>query len=93
MQRIFFIEMKTAYKDNTPGESTIFKWLKSFNEGRENLDDDSRPGRPINNDENAAILRILEEQPFASFKYIFDMVSIPKSTICHKLVGQLNYRK
>ena len=88
-----FAEMKSAYKGNTPGESTIYKWLKRFKEGRETLDDDPRSGRPINNDENEAILRILEEQPFASSRYISDMLSIPKSTVCHKLVWQLNYRK
>ena len=88
-----FAEMKSAYKGNTPGESTIYKWLKRFKEGRETLDDDPRSGRPINNDENEAILRILEEQPFASSRYISGMLSIPKSTVCHKLVWQLNYRK
>ena len=87
------LEMKIAYKEKTPGEYTIFKWQKRFKEGRETLDDNLRPGRPINYDENAEILRILEEQPFASSRYIFDMLSIPKSTVCHKLVWQLNYRK
>lgn len=67
-----YTEMKTAYKNKTPGKSTIFKWLKKFKEGREALDNDPRPGRPINYDENAAILQILEEQPFDSSRYISD---------------------
>ena len=77
------LEMKIAYKEKTPGEYTIFKWQKRFKEGRETLDDNLRPGRPINYDEKAEILQILKEQPFASSRYISDMLSIPKITVCH----------
>lgn len=86
-------EMQIAYKDQAPGDSTIYKWFNRFKDGRENVDDDRRSGRPLNCDDNARILQILSEQPFASARYISDMLQIPKPTVCHKLVWQLNYRK
>lgn len=88
-----YSEMKIAYKDSTPGISTIYKWFNRFKDGRDSLDDDPRTGRPIDLQENTAILQILKDQPFASARYISDILTIPKSTVCHKLVWQLNYRK
>ena len=86
-------EMKRAYKSNAPGDSTIYKWYNRFRDGRKTIKDDPRSGRPLNLEDNGKILSILEEQPFASARYIGEMLSIPKSTVCHKLVWQLNYRK
>lgn len=86
-------EMHSAYKDQAPGDSTIYKWFGRFNEGRKNVNDDCRQGRPLKSDDNVRILQVLTEQPFASARYISDVLQIPKSTVCHKLVWQLYYRK
>ena len=86
-------KMKIAYKQNAPVISTVYKWHKRFVEGRESLEDDQRSGRPLNDLDNTRILEILNQQPFASSRYIADVLVIPKSTVCFKLVHQLHYRK
>lgn len=87
-----YIEMQITYKDNTPDQSTIYKWLKKIQGWRKTFEDVPRTGRPINSKYNAAILKILEEQLFPSARYISDRLSIPKSTVCYKLIWQLNYK-
>ena len=37
-----------AYGDATLSRNIVFKWYKAFKEGRENVEDDPRSGRPIN---------------------------------------------
>ena len=51
--------MKKVYGDDCLSHSRIHEWFKSFQEGREALDDDERSGRPRNivNEENAEIVR------------------------------------
>lgn len=53
-------------------------------------DDDRRIGRLFNCDNNARLLHILSEQPFESGCYISDKQKIPKTTVNHRLVWQLN---
>lgn len=86
-------EMTIAYKEEAPALSTINKWLKRFQENEESLNDKPRAGRPINYETNDAILGILQEQPFASARYIAHMLKINKSTVTYKLINQLHYQK
>ena len=47
-----------AYGDATLSRIMVFKWHKAFKEGRENLEDDPRSGRPISstNDQNVGVV-------------------------------------
>ena len=49
-----FASLIAAHGDATLSRTMIFKWHKAFNEGRENVKDDSRSGRTISltNDQN-----------------------------------------
>jgi hypothetical protein len=40
-------EMLAVYGDDCPSKSTICEWSKLFKHGRKSLDDDLRPGRPV----------------------------------------------
>ena len=48
-----------AYGDATVSRTTVFKWHKAFTEGRENVEDDPRSGRPVSstNDQNVEVVR------------------------------------
>jgi len=54
-----FASLIEAYGDATLSRSMVFKWHKAFKEGRENVEDDSRSGRPISstNDQNVEVVR------------------------------------
>lgn len=40
-------EMLAVYGDSAPGKTMIYKWHGLFKQGRESIEDDPRPGRPI----------------------------------------------
>ena len=42
-----FASLTKAYGDATLSRTMIFKWHKAFKEGREDVEDDPRSGRPI----------------------------------------------
>ena len=42
-----FASSTEAYGDATVSRTMVFKWHKAFKEGRENVEDDPRSGRPI----------------------------------------------
>jgi len=54
-----FASITETYGDATLSRTVIFKWHKAFKEGRENVEDDSRSGRPISstNDQNVEMVR------------------------------------
>ena len=54
-----FASLIEAYGDATLSRSMVFRWHKAFKEGRENVEDDSRSGRPISstNDQNVEVVR------------------------------------
>ena len=54
-----FASLTEAYGDATLSRTMVFKWLKAFKEGRENVEDDPRSGRPIlsTNDQNVEVVR------------------------------------
>ena len=55
-----------AYGDATLSRTMVFKWHKAFKEGRENVEDDPRSGRPISstNDQNVeVVLAVMMKDP------------------------------
>ena len=53
-----FVSLTEAYGDATLLRTMVFKWHKAFREGRENVDEDPRSGRPISstNDQNVEVV-------------------------------------
>ncbi|CAF1458316.1 unnamed protein product, partial [Rotaria sordida] len=45
--RVIYDELNSVYGDEAPGLSTIERWSKLFRDGREEVEDKPRPGRPI----------------------------------------------
>ena len=54
-----FASLTEAYGDATLSRTMGFKWHKALKEGRENVEDDPRSGRPISstNDQNVEVVR------------------------------------
>ncbi|CAF4896323.1 unnamed protein product [Pieris macdunnoughi] len=40
-------EMLAVYGDSGPGKIMIYKWHTLFKQGRDSIEDDPRPGQPI----------------------------------------------
>jgi len=54
-----FASLTEPYGDATLSRTMFFKWHKALKEGRENVEDDPRSGRPISstNDQHVEVVR------------------------------------
>jgi len=53
-----FASLTEVYGDATLFRTMVFKWHKAFKEGRENVEDNPRSGRPVSstNDQNVEVV-------------------------------------
>jgi len=45
---------------NAPSLSTVLRWRRAFSRGRESIEDDKRPGRPISVTDEQNVMKVLE---------------------------------
>jgi histone-lysine N-methyltransferase SETMAR len=83
--RQIFSELQSVYGDQALHLPTVFKWHARFRDGRTELGDDPRSGRPQKSDLAEAISVMLEERPFTSCKFLARHFRIAKST-CTKIL-------
>jgi transposase len=83
-------ELESVYGGEALALPTVKKWRKRFQEGRRDLFDDPRSGRPLTCDLDQAIHSVLEERPFTSCKVLCWHFRIGKATclpILHDTLG------
>lgn len=85
-------EMEKAYNHNVPGRATVFRWLKKFKEGKMDIDDEPRSGKPPIQENKLAILNALEKEPYASTYRIEELTGINQSTVWTTLTHQMHYK-
>ena len=56
-----FNSLQEVYGDATMSRTLIFEWHKRFREGREDVEDDPRSGRPITSRTNENVKRVREK--------------------------------
>jgi hypothetical protein len=86
-------ELESVYGPEALARSTVRKWRKRFQEGRTDLIDDRRPGRPITHDLAEAIQSMLAERPFLSCKVLCWHLRIGKATCLRILHNDLRLTK
>jgi hypothetical protein len=86
-------ELESVYGSEALALSTMKKWRKCFQEGRTDLIDDRRPGRPVTHDLAEAIQSILAERPFLSCKVLCWHPRIGKATCLPILHNDLGLTK
>jgi len=86
-------ELKSVYGGSVCSITTVKKWKKRFEEGRSDLDDDFRSGRPPKSDLVKKVSDVLDELPFMSCKTICQMLEIPKTTCLRILHNSLGLKK
>ena len=87
------IELKGVYGEDVCSISTVKKWKKRFEEGRSDLDDDHRSGRPPKSDMIKKVSDLLEDLPFKSCRAICHSLDIPKTTYLRILHDSFGLRK
>ena len=86
-------ELEEVYGDSVCSITMVKKWRKRFKEGRSDIDDDSRSGRPPRMELAETVSSLLEEYPFMSCKAICSRLAIPKTTCLRILHESLGLKK
>ena len=83
-----FASLTEAYEDATLSRTMVFKWHKAFKEGRENVEDDHRSGRPISstNDQNLEVVRaVMAKDRLLSVRVIAEERGLNKNAV-HRIL-------
>jgi histone-lysine N-methyltransferase SETMAR len=89
-------DLTDAYGDQAPKYSTVSKWIKLFREGREDLEDDPRSGRPkttLTKSNIDLVRRLIEANPHISYDQIEAATSINRFSINQIVHDHLKMRK
>ena len=86
-------EMEEAYGESCPSDSMIYKWYHEFDEGRINLNDLPRQGRPLIFEKRVAVQNFVEQFPSSSCQYIAMMLGMSRTTVKKILVNELHLKK
>lgn len=77
-------ELTTALGPNAPSYRTVARWANRFREGREDVNDDPRSGRPVSEltDENIELVRqVINNDPHSTYDEIIAAISLSHGTI------------
>ena len=91
-----FNELKLAYPDQAPSHDTVVQWARSFKEGKTDLEDAPRPGRPItaHTEVNIALVRaVIESDPHSTIDDIVAETSLSRGNIERIISESLKMRK
>jgi histone-lysine N-methyltransferase SETMAR len=89
-------ELSTAIGSNAPSYSTFARWAKRFREGREDVDDEPRSGRPISEltDRNIELVRqIINNDPHSTYDDIIAETSLSHGTVERIIHDHLKMKK
>ena len=88
--------VNAAYGDQALSRLNVFLWYERFHDGREDIEDDIRSGRPTEcrNDNNVEkIYQLLLQNRHLSLRMLTDDVNIGKGTVRRIVVEDLRTRK
>nr|QXJ78552.1 putative DD34D transposase [Schlechtendalia chinensis] len=91
-----FRMIKTAFGDDSLSERQVFRWHKAFLEGREEVSDEVRVGRPLTTTINETVVRVrelLNTDRRLSVRLVSQTLNIPKSTVHEIVMNNLQMQK
>ena len=60
-------DLVTVLRENAPSIQTVRKWVKAVSEGRDDMEDEPRPGRPVTACGDANISKMTDEKLVRNF--------------------------
>ena len=89
-------ELVTALGPSAPSYTTVTRWAKRFREGREDVNDDPRSGRPVSEltDENIELVgQVIHSDPHSTYDDIIAETSLSHGTIEQIIHNYLKMKK
>ena len=83
--------LKVAYGECTVCQKSVYKWYKLFTEGREEVNDDTRPERPstsTTNENTVAVKKIVMENRRITIREVAEHVGISVGS-CHAIFSNI----
>jgi histone-lysine N-methyltransferase SETMAR len=90
---VIYSELKDVYGREVMTLRSVENWTKRFREGRKELSDLRRSGRPRDARHITAIMALIESEPFLSQKRIAGRLNLHQATVKTILCDELNMRK
>jgi transposase len=91
--RTIQLELVSVYGLDALALSTMKKWRRCFQQGRTDLFDDPRSGRPLMHDLGEIIRSVLEERSFTSYKVLCRHFRVDKAMCLRILHDTLDLKK
>jgi len=94
--RVIHDELKSVYGDEVPGLSTVERWSKLFRDGREEIEDKARPGRPITETTTEHIEQVrllIDDDPCITIEDIQGQTGFSFGTVQRIIGDHLKLRK
>ena len=91
-----FEEMIAVFKNDCLSLRTIERWYQQFKHGLFLLDDDPRPGQPVEVstlESMAAVQKAIEEDQRMTYRQLEELLNIPVSTLHHIINEHLQVHK
>lgn len=88
--------MKKVYGDDCLSRTRVFEWYKRFQDGRDALEDDPKPGRPKNKNRDELVEKVREMIAYdanSTVRWIAEELNTTKDMIHEILTKDLNKRK
>lgn len=88
--------IEKAYGNQALSRAQVFRWHKTFREGREGVEDEQRSGRPSTahtSDNTEKVRAVLNSDRRLSVRLIADRVDLPKSIVHDIITTELQMRK
>ncbi|GBN30090.1 hypothetical protein AVEN_132069-1 [Araneus ventricosus] len=89
-------QLVEIYGENVITDGMVRKWIRQFNDGRTNVHDEARSGRPsdVNDGLVAKVNEKIRENRRFTIRMLFDEFPQISKTVLHEIVtNRLNYRK
>ncbi|CAF0904142.1 unnamed protein product [Rotaria sordida] len=93
---VIYNELYTVFVDEVPLLRTVQRWSKRFREGREEVEDEERPGRPITEttSENIEQVRdLIKDDPYATIDELEARSGLSHGTVQRIVSDHLQFKK
>jgi hypothetical protein len=91
-----FRMLNEVYGEECLSRARVFEWYKRFCSGREDVEDDDRPGRPTTSSTKENIEKIdqiIRQDRRLSVRAVEEMINIDRKSVRRILVENLNMKK